>query len=155
MTIAARSLEFDAGHRLVGHESKCAHLHGHRYKAIVEVQAPELDTVGRVIDFGCIKYLVGTWINDNWDHNLILNPEDPLLKVANEHWEQYEAIFGIKAPFLMPSNCPNPTAENMCTVLWEMARLLLPEELSLARVRLYETPNCYAERTEAPALLVW
>ena len=50
-----RRLEFDAGHRVLGHEGKCKNLHGHRYSAEITVTAPDLDGLGRVIDFGVIK----------------------------------------------------------------------------------------------------
>lgn len=62
-----RSHEICAGHRVVGHESKCRHLHGHNYKfhfkvaplatkaintgAGSHIVEPCLDNVGRVIDF--------------------------------------------------------------------------------------------------------
>ena len=38
-----------------GHESKCAHLHGHNYKFEFHCTAGSLDNVGRVIDFSDIK----------------------------------------------------------------------------------------------------
>lgn len=52
MITVTRVLEFDAGHRVVNHESKCATLHGHRYKVEIVAAAPGLDSLGRVIDFG-------------------------------------------------------------------------------------------------------
>ena len=30
-TTCTRRIEFDAAHRVMEHESKCRHLHGHRY----------------------------------------------------------------------------------------------------------------------------
>ena len=50
MHTITRRLEFDAGHRVYQHESKCNHVHGHRY--VVEVEATgTLDGLGRIIDF--------------------------------------------------------------------------------------------------------
>lgn len=147
MHIITRRLEFDAGHRLVGHESKCANLHGHRYVADISVTADEgLDGVGRVIDFSRVKDIVGGWIDRNWDHNLILNSEDPLLSM----WEDsnvgvtWETIFGNKDPFVMHIN---PTAENMSEYLYGVAKQLLEEKyyIKVVSVRLYETPNCWAD----------
>ena len=73
-----RKIEFDAGHRVYGHEGKCAHLHGHRYVAEITVQAEELDGIGRVIDFGAVKKVMKEWIDMCWDHNTLLNADDPL-----------------------------------------------------------------------------
>lgn len=153
-TTITRKLEFDAGHRVLKHESRCKHLHGHRYVAEVTVTAPELDGLGRVIDFGVVKQLVGGWIDENWDHNLILHPADPLLHVltvirqdGGQIFEdangQVDAVLGGKEPFVMDSN---PTAENMSRVLFQVAvELLLPHDISVVQIRLYETPNCSAQ----------
>ena len=58
-----RKLEFDAAHRVMEHESKCRHLHGHRYVAEVTVATSELDGLGRVLDFGLLKTELGGWID--------------------------------------------------------------------------------------------
>lgn len=67
-THVTRRIEFDAGHRITRHESRCAHPHGHRYVAEVTVAAPELDPAGRVVDFGVMKQILGAWIDEHWDH---------------------------------------------------------------------------------------
>ena len=136
-----RKIEFDAGHRLVGHESKCANLHGHRYVAEITVSAAALDSVGRVIDFSKIKELVGGWIDLYWDHNMLFNKNDPILDVM----DQQDPLYGKKKPYLMSEN---PTAENMARVLLGIAQELLePHGIAVDRIRLYETPNCWAEVT--------
>lgn len=154
-----RKFEFDAGHRIVGHESKCANLHGHRYTAEVTIDSTELDKLGRVIDFGVVKEVIGGWIDNNWDHNMILHPDDPLILEVFQHPivgvgdrhpivgdrrnEHVLRLFG-KTPFLMPDN--NPTAENMAAVLFHVSTQLLHSYgLHVHKIRLYETPNCWAE----------
>jgi 6-pyruvoyltetrahydropterin/6-carboxytetrahydropterin synthase len=163
-TNITREFQFDAGHRVYGHESKCSHLHGHRYKAEITITAPELDTLGRVADFGWMKDIIGGWIDDNWDHNMILNPDDPLAKLWTENEfdvfsfddgleHKLRDIFGSKKPYLMPMHPVtstfdggmNPTAENMARVLWDVITPGLPEHVKLVRVTLWETPNCKAE----------
>lgn len=136
-----RRLEFDAGHRVLGHEGKCKHLHGHRYVAEVAVEAQFLDGLSRVVDFGVVKQLVGGWIDDNWDHNILLNERDPLLETINipDVWEGRE-------PYVIPDG-NNPTAEVLAELLFVKAcELLRPyEKLEVYSVRLYETPNCWAD----------
>ncbi len=139
MSQITRRLEFDAGHRLIGHESKCAYLHGHRYMADITVEATKLDAVGRVVDFSVVKQRVGDWINTNWDHNLILHQEDPL--IIRDNWLAING--GNKNPYQMASN---PTAENMVEHLGHMARGLLRDyPIRVVCVRLFETPNCWAD----------
>lgn len=136
---ATRRLEWDAAHRVLRHESKCSTLHGHRYAACITVTAPELDSVGRVIDFGRVKEVVGAWIDDNLDHTTILNSEDVELRSFCVR----ECVqLGKRTPFVM--DC-EPTAENLSRLLFEVAQSLLGDGIRVVLVRVYETPNCYAE----------
>ena len=137
MTTCTRVLEFDAGHRVLGHGGRCRFLHGHRYKVEVTIQTPALDALGMVIDFGIVKERVGGWIDQYWDHNLLLHPGDPLLRCTDA-----VDAFGGRDPYIMPNG--NPTAENLATVLCNVAAQLLPE-FTIMVVKLWETPNCFAE----------
>lgn len=136
-TEITRRMEFDAGHRILGHEGKCANLHGHRYVAEVTVTAAELDTLGRVIDFSAIKRLVGGWIDEHWDHNMLLHADDPLAGIAPTN-----PLLGGKAPYIFRES--NPTAENIAEHLYWIADELLTPTFSVVRVKIWETPNCTA-----------
>ena len=146
-----RRFEFDAGHRLLNHEGKCKHLHGHRYVADVTVAATELDSVGRVIDFGSLKQLIGGWIDAQWDHNMILHQDDPLAKMwsglvavqeqIRSITKPIEEIFQGRAPYTMPFN---PTAENIAKCLYKVAIELVKEPIIVVNVKVWETPNCSA-----------
>ena len=132
-----RKIGFDAGHRVVNHESKCANWHGHRYTAEIYACSDGLDEIGRVIDFSVIKELVGGWIDKQWDHNLIMFKDDPdFAKVAQ--------LEGPKKPFILPVN---PTAENMAAYLIDevIPKLLVGTGVIVPKIRLWETPNCYVE----------
>lgn len=136
-----RRFEFDAAHRVMGHEGKCANLHGHRYVAEVVCSAPELDELGRVIDFSIIKTVVGKWIDSHWDHTTILNINDPLRRVL-ESDEGLRHGFPNKNLALMDEN---PTAENMAKRLCSTANYLLKHlGIEVVSVRIFETPNCSA-----------
>lgn len=139
MVTITRLLEFDYGHRVLGHESRCAHIHGHRGKVELTVTAPDLDPLGRVIDFSVLKSVVGKWIDDNWDHNILLNERDPLLDVPPE-----SSIWGGKKPYIVAS--ANPTAEVMARILYKVAtELLYRHGIAVVKVRMHETPNCFAD----------
>ncbi len=137
MITCTRRIHFDTAHRVMEHESKCKHLHGHRYVLEATFAAPELDALGRVIDFGVIQQRLGGWIDDHWDHNTVLHEKDKALgdsitKVTNQ------------AVFYLPVN---PTAENMAHYIFShiCPELFQDSSLRCARIRLYETPNCYAD----------
>jgi 6-pyruvoyltetrahydropterin/6-carboxytetrahydropterin synthase len=139
MITITRRLEFDAGHRIMRHESKCRHPHGHRYALEVACQAPELDGCGRVIDFGKIKDLVGGWVDDNLDHAFLVCERDDVMLRMLETGED-----GV--PFRHFRLAAEPTAESLAELLLGKCReLLAPFHISVVRVRVYETPNCWAD----------
>ena len=138
MPNCTRKLEFDSAHRVMRHESKCRHLHGHRYVAEITVQADELDDLGRVIDFSVIKKIVGGWIDENWDHGTIVNEFDmSLIRVCREEDWKFYTMKG------------NPTAENIAQYLYKKAGSLLKDKgIEILMVRIYETPNCWSDYRE-------
>lgn len=151
MITCTRRLSFDAGHRVWGHQGKCRHLHGHRYDVDVVCYATNLNELGMVIDFGVVKEKVGKWIDDNLDHNMLLYADDPLL-VANNVLgtidPPFPNLFVGKAPFIMTSN---PTAENIAALIYTHAvRLLFGSKITIQNVRVYETPNCWADYPGPP-----
>ena len=109
MITCTRRLEFDAAHRVMQHESKCRHLHGHRYVVEASFAAESLDGLGRIIDFGEVRRVLGDWIDMHWDHATILFEKDKALGEAIAA-ETGQAIFYLPA---------NPTAENMAQHLLE------------------------------------
>lgn len=154
MITITQDFHWDAGHRLLNHEGKCKYLHGHRYKAEVTLEAPQLDKLGRVIDFGEVKKIIGDWIDQHWDHNMILNPQDDLAKLwIGADGEKFlfaqnvfvkENIFAGKPPYIMYHDT-NPTAENIALELFNKSvSLLHGKEVEVLCVRIHETPNCRA-----------
>jgi len=135
MRTCTKRIEFDAGHRLTQHESKCANVHGHRWFLDITCGAESLDSIGRVIDFGEIKRWVGSWIDEHLDHTYIAYEKDPLIDSINR--------FNRKPVHIVPFE---PTSENMAKYLFEISRGLLDQrEDKVVQVRLYETPSSYAE----------
>lgn len=150
-TSIVRILEIDAGHRLHNHEGKCKDLHGHRYKFEITLEAEELDDVGRVVDFGVVKSIVGNWLDQNWDHGMILSNKDPVSLLYTDkyyhqsklHGMQPSPLYGMKY-FLLPCN---PTAENLAGYLHTVANQLMKEKntgIQITNIVCWETPNCLA-----------
>ncbi len=135
MISVRRIHDFSAGHRVVGHEHRCRFLHGHNYRVTFECTAPELDALGRVIDFSVLKERLCLWLEDNWDHRTLLWEEDELIAALEVVAESVVTV-----PF-------NPTAENMAE---HLLRVVGPKQLegtdvTLTRVVVEETRKCSAE----------
>lgn len=144
MITAERYHDISCGHRVYGHESKCAHLHGHNYRVHFTCSAPDLDAVGRVIDFSVIKEKLCMWLEEEWDHRFLVWQEDPW---AAELQLVDDSI--VILPF-------NPTAEKMADFL---LRIMGPKQLEgtqvgLLKVRVEETRKCSASATIKPEGLV-
>ena len=141
MPTCTRILEFDAGHRLMRHESKCANIHGHRYKVEITARTTELDRVGRVVDFGIIKSTVGVWIDENLDHTIMLFHEDvDVIKFC--------ATINQKRVYVCEFE---PSAENLARHLLQISNSILRAhhpDLTVIHVRVWETPNCYADASD-------
>lgn len=132
----SRKFSFDSMHRVMRHESKCRNLHGHRYDVYVNFFRVDLDSVGRVWDFGEIKEVLGEWIDTHLDHNAILNDEDSaLIDFIEGDSEHY------KKPYIMVGN---PTAENLASHLMDIFQPMC-KGYKITSITVYETPNCYAK----------
>src|ERR1700686_2857550 len=82
-----REIEFCYGHRLLDYAGKCRHLHGHNGRAVISLAAGQLDRLGMVMDFSQIKRVVSAWIDDQLDHKMLLNKNDPMLPLLRERGE--------------------------------------------------------------------
>jgi 6-pyruvoyltetrahydropterin/6-carboxytetrahydropterin synthase len=133
MITVTRTHDFSYGHRVVGHEGKCCNLHGHNGRVHFTCEGPS-DEIGRVIDFGVIKSTLCQWLEDTWDHRMLLWDLDPL------HIPLKEIDPTIKAVDF------NPTAENMAHYLLHHVGpiLLRGTSVTLRSVTLEETRKCSA-----------
>lgn len=143
-TEITRRLEFDAGHRIPNHGGQCRHVHGHRYVLEVTLSGvvrhtPGAEDDGMVLDFGEIKTIANETVVQKWDHAFLVAKEDGSLV------DFLASIPGHKTVILDDI----PTVENLAH---QAFRLLAPVfedrfqgRLTLSRLRLYETPNCWAD----------
>lgn len=142
--LITRRLEFDAGHRIPDHRSLCRHLHGHRYAIEVTVSGDITLSSGdprngMVLDFSEVKTILQTHIVGLWDHAFLVCREDkPILDFLQTLPEHRTVVLDVI-----------PTAENLARVAFDtlaphIARAA-DKQLRLENVRLYETPNCWAD----------
>lgn len=154
---AERYHDISCGHRVVGHETKCRHLHGHNYRIHFICEADHLfrsnaplDSVGRVIDFSEIKARLCMWVEENWDHKFLAWEEDPVLQalykaafdeVCDHLITDMEAKVFSESIVWLPFN---PTAENMAAYLVNTVgpSVLLGTGITLRTCRVEETRKC-------------
>lgn len=143
MQITTR-LEFDAGHRIPSHKSQCKNLHGHRY-AIEITLSGDIITLenasenGMVMDFSDVKAIAKSAVVDVWDHAFLVYQQDAeILNFLNSLSNHKTVVF----PTV-------PTAENMAAEAFKILKTQYQDtygnHLKLEKVRLYETPNNWAD----------
>jgi len=113
--------QWDCSHQLcLPYESKCNNMHGHTYKIEVEIEG-NLDNNGMVMDFAKLKELVNSI---SLDHSTI--NENEFFKTIK--WQ--------------------PTAENIVRYIKvQLDAKWQPQWPRICRIRVWETPNSYAEET--------
>lgn len=139
-----RRLEFDAGHRIPNHGSQCRHLHGHRYALEVTLSGRVVATAGAadegmVMDFSEVKRIAQRVVVEPWDHAFLAWREDAAV---------LEFLATLPGHRTVVLDAP-PTAEHLAAEAFRRLDAAYKEAygagLRLERVRLYETPNCWAD----------
>ncbi len=137
-----RLFEFDSGHRIPNHNSECKNLHGHRYKLELTLSGeilknPEASFEGMVLDFSDIKRIAKKFL-DTLDHAfLVYQNDDKLLEFLKTSDSKYIIIPEI------------PTVENLTKFIFNHLEKEFShtynDSLKIKKIKLWETPNCYAE----------
>jgi len=137
-------LEFDAGHRIPSHKSQCKNLHGHRYAIEITlsgdiIKQENASENGMVMDFSDVKSIAKSAVVDVWDHAFLVYQHDTdVLNFLNSLPNHKTVIF----PTV-------PTAENMASEAFRILKVKYNDtfgnHLKLEKVRLYETPNNWAD----------
>lgn len=146
--LITRRLEFDAGHRIPDHRSLCKHLHGHRYAIEITVSG-RITTQdgdprnGMVLDFSEIKEVARSLIVDVWDHAFLVYRGDRQVLDFLQSMPDHRTVV---------LDCV-PTAENLVRLAFQTLAPRIGEicdkQLTLENVRLFETPNCWADASRA------
>lgn len=148
--LITRRLEFDAGHRIPDHKSKCRHLHGHRYAIEITlsgniIECPGDTANGMVMDFSLVKELAMQHLVDEWDHAFLAYRHDQQIVDFLSALPDHKTVVLDRVP----------TAENLAQLAFERLDAVYRDTygnlLRLQRIRLYETPNCWADATRPGA----
>lgn len=147
----SRKGNFDSGHRVMNEFMKCFNIHGHTYLYELTFSFENMEEIGYAIDFKEIKRVFMQFVDDYFDHGMILNPHDTKLIETTQE-------YGTKL-WLMSLNgkgeyC-NPSVENIAKevflAMFGLGKFLYGDshtKLEIHKVTIYETPNCWTECTK-------
>lgn len=144
MLTITRKLEFDAGHRIPDHRSQCRNLHGHRYVLEITLRGDIVETEGApdrgmVMDFADVKSLAMTHLVSRWDHAFLVFEGDTRVREFLQSMPDHKTVVIDRIP----------TVENLAAIAFDILAQIYDAHygvnLRLHHVRLYETPNCWAD----------
>ena len=141
MITITKIFHYEMAHALHRYDGACANIHGHSYRLEVTVTGEVMTDknhpkCGMIIDFGDLKQIVQTTVLNDFDHALILNSEVKPQQVATLQ------MFGnIKFVDYQPTN------ENLLVDFAKRIDSALPPNVSLVKLRMYETNSSFAEWT--------
>lgn len=146
MHIIRKQFKFEMAHQLkTSYTVGCQNLHGHSYTVEVFLTRPHLDITGMVVDFGKISDLFKNYINDYWDHSLVIpDTFDIEYLTTLKRYNKNVRIVNY-----------NPTAENMAQQMYMFFNEALESEYHISKnerfvckVRVHETVTGWAEYSE-------
>lgn len=144
MLTITRKLEFDAGHRIPDHNSQCRNLHGHRYTLEITLTGQVVDHDGQadngmIMDFSDVKNLARENLVDLWDHAFLVYEKDSQVKDFLHSLPNHKTVVLNRVP----------TVENLAKIAFDILKPVYQDRfstgLSLSKIKLFETPNCWAE----------
>lgn len=124
-------------HAINGYPGECKNIHGHSYElhvTVAPVSMPQhlIPGTGLVMDFKELKAIVHECVVQPFDHHLVLSKEF----IESHNFSNYENILGWDY---------EPSVENLILYIRQVLREKLPAHVRLARLRLFETRDSYAE----------
>jgi 6-pyruvoyltetrahydropterin/6-carboxytetrahydropterin synthase len=144
MLTITRKLEFDAGHRIPDHNSQCRNLHGHRYTLEITLTGQVVDHEGyadngMIMDFSDVKALARKNLVDLWDHAFLVYEKDVTVKDFLNSLPNHKTVVLNRVP----------TVENLAKIAFDILKPVYQDRfstgLALSKIKLFETPNCWAE----------
>lgn len=106
-------------HRLIELPGKCQQIHGHSMHVTLSLLC-ELDKNGyainehkEVVDFSGVKKSFRAYLNDDFDHHLLLNDDDPWLRKCIDSSIMIPGVIGTDG---------DPTTENIAKWIFEFMK---------------------------------
>ena len=142
--LISSKLEFDAGHRIPSHNSHCRHLHGHRYAIEITLSGniitdEGIANQGMIMDYSEVKRIAKDTLINKWDHAFLVYSGDIQVLKFLQSIKDHKTVILDKPP----------TAENLALIAFDILDHAYIDNyennLRLEKIRLYETPNCWAD----------
>lgn len=135
----SKLIEWDMGHRVTNHKSKCRNLHGHRYKVEICLEGDVINRIGSsgegmVMDFEDVKRIANQYLFNALDHSFMVWEKDKLLV---NFFKKNKTLKHILVPFV-------PTSEHIAKWIFSLLDKRFKDKyktgLKLYSVQLWETP---------------
>lgn len=133
MLSITKIVRFEAAHVISSYRGPCGNIHGHSYELHITINGTMSHKTTMLMDFSELKKLINKAVIKDFDHALLLKRNAVNLAASKN--------VATKLCWLEEE----PTAEFLVVYIAGQLRPLLPEQVLLKRVRLYETDSCYAD----------
>jgi 6-pyruvoyltetrahydropterin/6-carboxytetrahydropterin synthase len=123
-------------------------LHGHRYTLEITLTGQVINAEGNsdngmIMDFSDVKTIAKEHLVDVWDHAFLVYEKDSAVKEFLASLPNHKTVVIDRIP----------TVENLAAVAWDILKAAFKDRygtgLHLHKLVLHETPNCWAEITDA------
>ena len=141
-----RSFTVESGHMLSKHPEKCRFPHGHTRRIEVVVSAQKLNKNEMVVDFKALKNAVEPFV-EMFDHSMAINSNDPLLPELQTRYPDGIVVYEDLDPTteVIAKDIFDFIAE-LFEKGWSNDKYKIPAgKITLERVRVWETPQSWAE----------
>lgn len=140
MMLLTKIFHFDMAHVLKDYDGPCRNIHGHSYELRVTVKGepindPQSPKNGMVMDLHDLKCLVNEQIVNRLDHAFVLSSAMPtdFLEIVQRDFEKVVVVDY------------QPTSENLILDMVHRLQKVLPQQVTLHKIMLQETPGSYVE----------
>ena len=140
MMLLTKIFHFDMAHVLKDYDGPCRNIHGHSYELRVTVKGepindPHSPKNGMVMDLHDLKCLVNEQIVNRLDHAFVLSSAMPtdFLEIVQRDFEKVVVVDY------------QPTSENLILDMVHRLQKVLPQQVTLHKIMLQETPGSYVE----------
>lgn len=125
-----KGVYFESAHRLLHYEGKCNRIHGHQFRVEVWLEGEVDPTTQILVDYNVLKRIV-----NRFDHQIILNREDPIVPVISKFQE-------------VIITTGDPTSELLARMIADEINTECRRgggAVTVTKIRVWESTNSYAE----------
>lgn len=135
-----KEFSFEMAHALWNYDGACRNIHGHSYRLFVTLAGIPITNsndpkFGMVMDFTDLKKIIKEPVVDHLDHSLLVYHEAEGATLE-EVRKMYKKVYAFDF---------QPTCENLVLYIVDLIKPLLPSNIELHSIRLFETATSFAE----------